>query len=43
MQSWQTICVVLPALHIAVLRRKPKHQVLIRSDQVSQFTCMDWE
>ena len=27
---------------MAVWRRKPKHRVLIHSDQGSQFTSMDW-
>ncbi|CTQ71258.1 putative transposase OrfB [Roseibium alexandrii] len=34
--------VVLQALLMAVWRRKPKHKVLIHSDQGSQFTSMDW-
>jgi putative transposase len=42
MQSRQTTEVVLQALHMAVWRRKPKHRVLIHSDQGSQFTSMDW-
>jgi putative transposase len=42
MQSRQTADVVLQALHMAVWRRKPKHRVLIHSDQGSQFTSMDW-
>ena len=42
MQSRQTSDVVLQALHMAVWRRKPKHRVLIHSDQGSQFTSMDW-
>jgi len=41
-QSRQTTDVVLQALHMAVWRRKPKHRVLIHSDQGSQFTSMDW-
>lgn len=41
MQSCRTTDVVLPALHMAVWRRKPKTRVLIRSDQGSQFTSMD--
>ncbi len=41
-QSRQTAVVVLPALNLAVWRRKPKHRVLIHSDQGSQFTSMDW-
>ena len=42
MQSRQTTDVVLQALHMAVWRRRPKHRVLIHSDQGSQFTSMDW-
>ncbi|WP_454611407.1 IS3 family transposase [Labrenzia sp. MBR-25] len=41
-QSRQTTDVVLQALLMAVWRRKPKHKVLIHSDQGSQFTSMDW-
>ena len=42
MQSRQTTDVVLQALHMAVWRRKPRHRVLIHSDQGSQFPSMDW-
>jgi putative transposase len=42
MQSRQTTDVVLQALMMAVWRRKPKHKVLIHSDQGSQFTSTDW-
>lgn len=42
MQSRQTTDVVLQALHMAVWRRKPRHRVLIHSDQGAQFTSMDW-
>jgi putative transposase len=42
MQSRQTTDVVLQALLMAVWRRKPKDQVLVHSDQGSQFTRMDW-
>lgn len=42
MQSRQTSDVVLQALLMAVLRRKPKEKVLIHSDQGSQFTSMEW-
>ena len=42
MQSRQTTDVVVPALLMAVWRRKPKDKVLIHSDQGSQFTSMDW-
>lgn len=42
MQGRQTTDIVLQALLMAVWRRKPKHKVLIHSDQGSQFTSMDW-
>ena len=42
MQARQTTEVVLQALLTAVWRRKPKGQVMIHSDQGSQFTSMDW-
>src|SRR6056297_857457 len=42
MQSRQTTDVVLQALLMATWRRKPKAEVLIHSDQGSQFTSMDW-
>ncbi len=42
MQSGQTTDVVLQASLMAVGRRKPKDNVLIHSDQGSQFTSMDW-
>lgn len=42
MQSRQTTDVVLRTLHMALWRRKPKHRVLIHSDQGSQLTSMDW-
>lgn len=41
MQSRQTTDVVLQALHMAVWRRKPRHQVRIHSDQGAQFTSME--
>jgi len=41
-QNRQTTDLVLQALLMAVWRRKPKNTVLIRSDQGSQFTSMDW-
>ena len=41
MQNRQTTDVVLQALPMGVWRRKPKHRVLIPSDQGSQFTSMD--
>lgn len=42
MQNRQRTERVLQALLITVRRRKPKRKVLIRSDQGSQFTSMDW-
>lgn len=42
MRSRQTTDVVLQALLMATWRRKPKAEVLIHSDQGSQFTSMDW-
>jgi putative transposase len=42
MQGRQTTDVVLQALLMAVWRRKPKSEVLVHSDQGSQFTSMDW-
>lgn len=42
LQSRQTTDVMLQALLMAVWRRKPRDQVLIHSDQGSQFTSMDW-
>ncbi|EFM61018.1 ISPsy26, transposase orfB [Brucella sp. NF 2653] len=42
MQSHYTTDVVLQALFMAVWRRKPRNQVLIHSEQGSQFTSMDW-
>lgn len=42
MQSRQNTELVPQALYMAVWRRKPKHRVLIHSDQGSQFTSMDW-
>ncbi|MCM2397887.1 IS3 family transposase [Rhizobium sp. S95] len=42
MQSRQTTDIVLQALLMAVWRRKPKNEVLVHSDQGSQFTSMDW-
>lgn len=41
MQSRRTTDVVLQALLMAVWRRKPKDQVLVHSDQGSQFTSME--
>jgi len=42
MQGRQTTDIVLQALLMAVWRRKPKHKVLIHSDQGSQITSMEW-
>ena len=42
MQNRQSTDLVLQALLMAVWRRKPKHKVLVHSDQGSQFTSMDW-
>lgn len=33
---------VIDALLMAIWRRKPKHRVLIHSDQGIQYTCSDW-
>ena len=42
MQSRQTTDLVLQALLMAVWRRKPSNNVMVHSDQGSQFTSMDW-
>jgi len=42
MQSRQTTDLVLQALLMAVWRRKPSNNVLVHSDQGSQFTSIDW-
>jgi len=42
MQSRQTTDLVLQALLMEGWRRKPKSKVLIRSNQGTQFTSMDW-
>ncbi len=42
MQSRQTTDLVLQALLMAVWRRKQSNNVLVHSDQGSQFTSMDW-
>lgn len=34
---------VLNALTMAVWRRKPKHLVIVHSDQGSQYTSTDWQ
>lgn len=41
-QSRQPTDLVLQALLMAVWRRKPKHPVLIYTDQGSQYTSRDW-
>lgn len=38
----QAAGIALQALLMAVWRRRPKNMVLVRSDQGSQFTSMDW-
>lgn len=43
MQSRMTTDLALQALLSAVWRRKPKHRVLIHSDQGSQFTGKEWQ
>jgi len=42
MQSHQPTDLVLQALMMAVWRRKPTNNVLIHSDQGTQFTSMEW-
>ena len=42
MQSRQTTDLVLQALLMAVWRRKPANEVLVHSDQGSQFTSLEW-
>jgi putative transposase len=43
MQSRITKELVLDALLMAVWRRKPKRQVMVHSDQGSQYTSHDWD
>jgi len=43
MQPRMHVDLVLNALLMAVWRRKPKNEVLIHSDQGSQFTSSDWQ
>ncbi len=38
-----TTDLALQALLMAVWRRKPKHRVMIHSDQGSQFTSREWQ
>jgi putative transposase len=42
LHSRMTTDLALPALLAAVWRRKPKHKVMIHSDQGSQFTSKEW-
>lgn len=42
LQSRPTTELVLQALLAAVWRRKPRHRVVVHSDQGSQFTSIDW-
>lgn len=42
-QSRMTTDLALQALLAAVWRRKPKHRVMIHSDQGSQFTSREWQ
>lgn len=42
-QSRMTTDLALQALLSAVWRRKPKHKVMIHSDQGSQFTSKEWQ
>ncbi len=43
MQPQMHVDLVLQALLMAVWRRKPKNQVVIHSDQGSQYTSSDWQ
>lgn len=42
-QSRMTTDLALQALLAAVWRRKPKHRVMVHSDQGSQFTSREWQ
>lgn len=42
-QSRMTTALALQALLAAVWRRKPRHRVMIHSDQGSQFTSREWQ
>jgi putative transposase len=42
-QSRMTADLALQALLVAIWRRKPKHRVMIHSDQGSQFTSREWQ
>ena len=43
MQSWMTKEVVLNVLPMAVWRCNPQRQVLVHSDQGSQYTSYEWQ
>ena len=43
MQSLMTKQIVLDALLMAVWRRKPTNQVMVHSDQGSQYTSYEWQ
>lgn len=43
MQPRITKDIVLNALLMAIWRRSPKHQVMVHSDQGSQYTSYDWQ
>jgi len=43
MQPQRHSDLALKALLMAVWRRKPKEEVLIHSDQVTQYTSGDWQ
>ncbi|EJN6865818.1 IS3 family transposase [Escherichia coli] len=43
MQSWMTKDIVLNSLLMAVCRRNPQKQVLVHSDQGSQYTSHEWQ
>jgi putative transposase len=43
MQPTMHVDLVLNALTMAVWRRKPKNEVLVHSDQGSQYTSSDWQ
>lgn len=43
MQSQMQVGIVLKALLMAVWRRNPKSEVIIHSDQGSQYTSSDWQ
>jgi len=42
MKSQMTSDLAIDALLMAVWRRKPKHEVMIHSDQGSQYSSSDW-